>query len=356
MNELIDFARKAVGQPQVQALLLVLASIVVAKVVDVIVTRILRRWVGKTTTDLDDRLIDQLHRPIFATVVLLGLYFAVPLLGLAAGASLWLTRFVQTLIVLIWLVGTLKICSVVLEALGRAADRIEWIEARTVPLFDNLAKIFVFGAAVYCLLRVWDLDVAPWLASAGIAGIAIGFAAKDTLANLFGGLFVIADAPYKIGDYINLGTGERGEVSQIGLRSTRVLTRDDVEVTIPNAQIANSTIINESGGRWVKSRVSVTVGVAYGSDVGQVRRLLLQAARGVEYVLDDPEPRIRFTEMGDSALIFRVLCWISEPALRGRCIDGLNTAIYELLNAEKVTIPFPQRDVHIHQTLPGPQA
>lgn len=356
MNEWMGPVRAALDIPQVQALLLVVGSIVVARLVDVVVTRILRRLVDKTTTDLDDRLIEHLHRPVFATVVLLGLYFAVPMLGLPDGASWWLTRLVQTLIVVIWFVGGLRLCSVVLEALGRAADRIQWIESRTVPLFDNLAKIVIFGAALYCLLVVWNLDVAPWLASAGIAGIAIGFAAKDTLANLFGGLFVIADSPYKIGDYINLGTGERGEVSQIGLRSTRILTRDDVEVTIPNAQIANSTIVNESGGRWVKSRVTVRVGVAYGSDIEHVRRLLLQAAHSVDFVLTDPEPRIRFTEMGDSALIFRVLCWIDRPELRGSCVDGLNTAIYELLNAENVTIPFPQRDVHIHQAPPASRA
>ena len=89
--------------------------------------------------------------------------------------------------------------------------------------------------------------------------MAVGFAAKDTLANLFGGIFILADAPYKVGDFVVLGSGERGEVTQVGLRSTRILTRDDVEVTVPNAMIANDTIVNESGGPWVKHRVRVRV-------------------------------------------------------------------------------------------------
>ena len=88
-----------------------------------------------------------------------------------------------------------------------------------------------------------------WLASAGVVGIAVGFAAKDTLANLFSGVFILADAPYKIGDYIVLdATGMRGKVTQIGLRSTRLITRDDVEVTIPNSIMGNSQVINQSGG------------------------------------------------------------------------------------------------------------
>ena len=139
-------------------------------------------------------------------------------------------------------------------------------------------------------------------------------------------------------------------MTKIGLRSTRMMTRDDVEITVPNAAIASGKIINESGGPSKKSRVSVGVGVAYGSDVDQVREVLLRAAQGVEFVVDDPEPRIRFTEMADSALVFSVLCWIEFPELRGQCVDGLNTAIYKALNAEGITIPFPQRG---RASLPG---
>ena len=182
----------------------------------------------------------------------------------------------------------------------------------------------------------------------GLARLALGLAAQDTLSNIFGELSIIADAPYKVGDWVNLDGGERGRVTKIGLRSTRMMTRDDVEITVPNAAIASGKIINESGGPSKKSRVSVQVRVAYGSDVDQVREVLLRAAHGVEFVVDDPEPRIRFTEMADSAIVFSVLCWIELLELRGQCVDGLNTAIYKALNAEGITIPFPQRDVHLY--------
>jgi small-conductance mechanosensitive channel len=165
-------------------------------------------------------------------------------------------------------------------------------------------------------------------------------------------LFVIMDAPYKIGDFIHLDTGERGRVIKIGLRSTRLLTRDDVEITLPNAHIANAKVVNESGGPHEKTRVSVNVGVAYGSDIDQVHEVLLRAAQSVDYVVADPKPYVRFMEMGDSALLFRVQGWVDEPALRGRCIDGLNSAIYKALGASGIEIPFPQRVVHLPQPVP----
>jgi small-conductance mechanosensitive channel len=92
--------------------------------------------------------------------------------------------------------------------------------------------------------------------------------------------------------------------------------------------------------------VVVQVGVAYGSDVEQVHAVLLAAAQSVPSVVDEPVPYVRFVEMGDSALLFRVQAWIDEPVLRGQCIDGLNTAIYQALGREKIEIPFPQRVVH----------
>ena len=129
----------------------------------------------------------------------------------------------------------------------------------------------------------------------------------------------------------------------------RLLTRDDVEITIPNALIANSTIVNESGGPSVRFRTSIVVGVAYGSDIDKVREVLMAAAVSVPEVVDDPEPRIRFIEMGDSALIYKIQCWIAEPSDRGRAVDGLNTAVYQSLGAASLSIPFPQRHVHLSQ-------
>ena len=347
MDEWIRFAEQAQSLSWVRAFEVVLASIVIAKVFDLLVTRFLLRLSSRTETLFDDQLIQSVHRPIFVSVFLVGLYSATLILEVGPSIKGFSVALIQTLAIVVWMVAGFRMGSTILSGLSRLADRVTWLEARTLPLFDNLSKILIFGVATYFILVAWDLDLSGWLASAGIMGIAVGFAAKDSLANLFGGLFVIMDAPYMIGDYINLDSGERGRVVRIGLRSTRLLTRDDIEITLPNAHIANAKVVNESGGPYEKTRVIVTVGVAYGSDIDQVKEVLMTAVQSVEHVISDPEPRVRFDEMGDSALLFRVQAWIDEPALRGICVDGLNSAIYKSLGRAEIEIPFPQRVVHL---------
>ncbi|GAB5382466.1 MAG: hypothetical protein Alis3KO_38810 [Aliiglaciecola sp.] len=188
-----------------------------------------------------------------------------------------------------------------------------------------------------------------WLASAGIIGIAVGFAAKDTLANLFSGVFIIADAPYKVGDYVVLDSGERGEITHIGIRSTRMLTRDDVEITIPNSVMGNSKIINESGGPHEKSRCRVPIGVSYETDIDLVRDLLMAIALSEESVCTEPEPRVRFRRFSGSALDFELLVWIDKPELKGRIIDILNCEILKKFRENNIEIPYSKHDLYIKQ-------
>ena len=172
------------------------------------------------------------------------------------------------------------------------------------------------------------------------------------MANLFAGVFILADSPYKVGDYIVLDGGFRGRVTRIGLRSTRVLTRDDVEITIPNATIANSKILNESGGPHLKHRIRTSVGVAYGTDIDQLKKVLqqvIETACKEGHICPDPEARIRFRGFGDSALMFDLLCWIHRPEERGRAQDHLNTSIYKALGSAQIEIPYPKRDVYVKQ-------
>jgi len=219
----------------------------------------------------------------------------------------------------------------------------------TLPLFNIIAMVLLVALASYILLILWGINPAAWLASAGILGIAIGFAARDTLANLFAGVSIVADAPYQIGDYVNLDSGDRGKVIAVGLRSTRILTRDDLEITIPNALIANSRIINESGGPTPLSRIRVAVGVAYGSGVHEVTRILEDVAKQHAMVVKDPEPRARMRAFGDSSLDFELLCWIHKPEQRGLISHELYMAVNDAFAEHEITIPFPQRDVHLLQ-------
>jgi small-conductance mechanosensitive channel len=199
----------------------------------------------------------------------------------------------------------------------------------------------------YLLMVIWDWDATTWLASAGIIGIALGFAAQDTLGNLFAGIFIIADKPYQVGDYVVLDTGERGEVVHIGLRSTRLVTRDDVEITVPNAVMGNAKIVNESRGPWRKERIRIAVSVAYGSDIDVVRDALMKVAREESDVCAEPEPRVRFRAFGGSGLEFELLVWIEEAWMRGRATDALNGAVYKGFAAAGIEIPYSKHDVYV---------
>lgn len=338
--------------PWLEAGLIVIAFLILGKVVELIFTRALSRMTQKTRTDIDDEAIRILHRPVFLSVLFFGLAAAFHRLGVVTDAERTVLSLLKTILVLVWMAAGFGLANVFFSPSATASGRVRFLDARTVPLFNNLAKIAAVAAAVYFVFVVWHIDPTAWLASAGIVGIAVGFAAKDTLANLFAGVFILVDAPYKVGDYINLDTGERGEVTHIGLRSTRILTRDDIEITVPNSVIGTAKIVNETGGRWPRERIRTPVGVAYGSDVDQVRRVLLEAGKATETVCEDPEPIARFRGFGESSLDFELLCWIQEPVLRGRTLDELNTAIYKALAREGIEIPFPKRDVYI-KSMPG---
>lgn len=333
----------------IQAAVLVIIALLAAKVVDLVVSRLVARWAKKSRTDVDDRLVQNLHKPLFLSVLLFGLALALNQLPLQEGVIVFLTRCLKALILLAWAGFAFKSTSILLDLLSAMEQRFAAVEPRTVPLFNNVTKILVAGGTVYFLFLIFDKDVGAWLAGAGIVGIAVGFAAKDTLANLFSGVFIVADAPYQVGDFIVLDSGERGRVSQIGLRSTRLLTRDDIEITVPNAVIANAKITNESGGPWQKERVRVPVAVAYGSDVDRVREILMEVANSNSSIDAHPEPRVRFRSFGDSGLDVELLGWIHEPVLRGRVIDALIIEIYKRFGVEGIEIPYPKREVYLHQ-------
>jgi small-conductance mechanosensitive channel len=254
---------------------------------------------------------------------------------------------VKTLVVLIWTAAALRVGSIFLEAMSRNQDKLAWIQPKTLPMLKIAWKVLVLGGLFYFILISWHINVTSWVASAGVLGLAIGFAAKDTLANLFAGVFIIADAPYKIGDFVILEGGIRGMVTDIGMRSSRILTRDDVEVTVPNAVIANGEIINESGGRHQKMRVRVKISAAYGSDVDQVRALLLSCVEGIEHVVAFPEPRVRLREFGPSGLLFELLAWVDEPVYRGRVLDQLNGRVYKAFNEAGIEIPYAKQDIYV---------
>jgi len=340
--------------PALQGLIIAVLFFALAYIVRSIIIRSLTGLASRSKTTFDDDIINNLRKPLFTTIFFFGLILAADASNLPSGTDL-VVNILLSLIIINWIGALMNISSTVLQVLGGQGSRFQLVEERTIPILDLLLKLLILLVGSYVLLLVWGINPVGWLASAGIVGIALGFAAKDTLANLFSGFFILADAPYKMGDYVNLDSGERGKVSNIGMRSTRLLTRDDVEITLPNAVIANSKIVNESGGSSTQMRVRLNVGVAYGSDVDRVCEVLQSVADQHTDVLSHPAPRVRMRAFGPSSLDFQLMGWIRKPEDRGRVLHELMMETYKVLAKADIEIPYNKTDLYIKE-MPGPSA
>jgi small-conductance mechanosensitive channel len=338
--------------PLALGLLIIILGYLLGKALQWLITKSMQRLAAKTKTDFDDQLIHLLLAPVLQTTVTLSLILIVLIPDAPSAFNQISIRILVSLLLFFWARAWFKASHMALKALGANPERFQAFQPRTVPLIEMGFKLFMLGIFAYIFMAIWGIDGTAWLASAGVIGIAVGFAAKDTLANLISGVSIVADAPYKIGDYIVLDTGERGIVTNLGIRSTRLLTRDDVEVSIPNAVIGNAKITNESGGPWIKHRIRVGVGVAYGSNTEEVVGILEQIALDCPGINDNPAPRVRMREFGASSLDFELLGWINHPELRGRVKHDLLMEIDRRFRQEGIVIPFPQRDIHIKNGTP----
>ena len=334
----------ALSNPIILSVLIILGAVIAAKITDMIFTRIFKRIVNKTQTNFDDRILQLLHRPIFYSILFIGFSVAVKTAELPKYIDYALVGIFKTSTILIWLFVVMKVLILSMEWASQKTSN-PLLQQKTLPLFNNLGKIAIGLFGIYFIFLSWDININGILASASVLGVILGLAAKDTVANFFAGIFLMADSPYKEGDYILLDTGERGYVKSMGLRSTRFMTRDDIEITIPNSVIAASKIVNESGGPAEIERIRITLLVAYGSDIDAVKDLLISVAMTNDNVQNSPEPRVRFREFAESGIELQLLFWIYKPEIRGRTVDAVNTEIYKQFSQNNISIPYPTMKV-----------
>lgn len=224
VQQLCGWIEGRYGQGPAVAAGVVGVSILIGLFLHYVVLRGLAVFFRRTKNDIDERVLASLRWPVIVTVFLAGCFIGVNLIGDLGGYVDTTAHALLTIGLVVWTVLGMRASSILLQYAGQLSDDFSWIDKRTVPPFANLATVLVLGLAFYLPLQILDIDAAGWLASAGIVGVAVGFAAKDTLSNLFAGVFIVADAPYQLGDYIVLDDGVRGEVMYIGLRSTRIQT------------------------------------------------------------------------------------------------------------------------------------
>jgi MscS family membrane protein len=327
-------------------LAVVLVYGLLAKLADLFIDRIARRFAERTRISFDDQIINIIHRPLCWTIFLLGVLHALVMRPMPPPYHTVLPAAVKSVILFLWLTGAIRIFNHLAgEHLIRVLERGK-IGRDLFLLLKNIIRAVLVVAGVLWILAIWNVNLTPLFASAGIAGIAVALAAKDTLSNFFGGISLFADNAFKVGDFIILDSAQRGEVVEIGIRSTRIKTRDDVLITIPNSIIANSKIVNESAP-VPRFRIRIPVGVAYESDLDKVEEVLMAVVRANPKVVTEPEPRVRYRTFADSSINLELLLWIEDPAIKGIETHNLLKAIHRAFREQGITIPFPQRDLYV---------
>jgi MscS family membrane protein len=334
--------------PYSLSIVLLIAGVVLSQLCHLLWNNLFKHVRKRGEGKIRSQLLGNFRFAASASIFLTFTFFAVE----ALTPSPYLTSFARAILgtvgILLWssaCLSSVRIIIIWVRELSNSKDN--FFKEKSIPLLELLTRLFISLGASYALLITWGVNVGAILASAGFLGVVLGFAAKDSLSNLFSGFFIMVDSPCKKGDYIQLETGERGYITEIGMRSTRLMTRDDIEVIIPNSILANTRITNESGGHHVKERIRVNVGVSYDSDIEKVKRVLLDLCQGVSGISTEPKSRVRFREMGDFSLKLQLLFWIDEPALRGSVIDVINTRIINEFREKGINIPFPQSEIKV---------
>lgn len=344
-GSLLLWAKEILGALLILALFWVMSQLVIMA---------LNKW-GKrltsfTTTDLDDRVLQLLMPYVSRLFVVMGFYLAIRSLPLHEKLILIVSGVIYVILVVI-------VCNLIYHVLN---ELMKWYVAgqqdsagavmsrQMMPVAEKIVSLFLMGAAMIVVLKHFNYDIFSLVTALGIGSLAIGMAAKDTLAHMISGFTIMLDRPFRIGDRIQLVGGQVGDVADIGLRSTKIKTLDNQLLIIPNSDLCNTMLTNQA---FPNSRAKgrINIGVAYGSDVDQVKQLLVATAAEVDDVLADPPPEAYFASFGDSALNMALFFWVEEYSTLFAVTDKINSRILKRFGDNSVEIPFPTRTVKMQK-------
>jgi len=223
------------------------------------------------------------------------------------------------------------------------------IDDIVIDLLDKFTGILVYTAAAIIALDILGANIMPFIAGAGVAGIAIGFAAKDTLSNLIAGILLLIDRPFETGDRIEVWSAPRGsstwgDVVDIGLRATKIRTTDNIEIIIPNNEIMKRDIINYTSTSSA-IRVRINIGVAYDSDITKAKEVIINIARSIEWIQKEPAPKVVVRNFGESSVDLQLRVWIQDARKRMDTISNVTDLVKDGFAQSGIEIPYPKRDI-----------
>lgn len=346
--------------------IVIILSFIGSKLLAFILKRVIKPFVSKTKTDLDDKLLAASGSAIYRLSFLAGIFLAIELFkeGIRS-ESKYLPKpiievypFLDNLVIIIESVLFIALLVILLVISYRFVNILfDWylekldsadnknLKGSLIPLLKKVSKILLFAVAVVVVLAKFHVDISAFVVSLGVGSLAIALAAQETLSNMISGFIIMTDRPFRIGDRIRYADNKVGDVVDIGIRSTKLLDFDNNIVIIPNNEIVKSTLINVTYPNSL-TRVIVEVGVAYGTDIKKVKDILLTIAN------EDPDcskkiaPEVFLINFGASSLDFRLVARTDDYKNAWAMQCRLREKIYDEFNKHNIEIPFQQVVVH----------
>jgi len=312
----------------------------------------LEKKAADTENVMDDILFASIGKPLAISVIIISVYYALLHIALPAEYS-WLVDAkalnVALILIATWIISGFFHSFISSYGQTLSSKTKSELDDKLFGILESSIKYIIWFLGFIYILNYLGIEITPIIASAGVFGIAISFAAKDIISNFFGGAMILADKPFKVGDRVKIND-ELGDIVSIGVRSTRVKTLQHQLLTIPNSVFSTSIVTNYAMPD-VKLKVKIPVSVAYGSDVRRVKEILLEianrAAEEEDYILKDPVPGVYFLEYGESGLNYMMVIWAGKFNMSWEVMDKINFLIDERFTEEGIEIPFPQMDIHL---------
>lgn len=332
---------------QASALVILILFAVFAFLASSILGILIKHIASRTKTELDDKLLEGARAPIFWLIIITGFYISVESLGISGGFNDTLLKLIVTAAYIVVMRFAIHEFNVFVDyGLKPAVAKSETkLDDELLPLFQKTAVALIYMVVAIFILAAWGIDIGPLLAGLGIAGLAVSLALQDTLSNIFSGISLVLDKTFRVGDKIEVN-GIAGFVQEITIRSVKVRTFDNEVMIFPNKMLANTNIKNFKNPHYIP-RVFVDFGVEYGQDPESVKSVALGAVSSLPGISDDSKPAVFFMEMGDSALKFRAVFWVDDPAIATDKKFEATERLYYALGKAGIAIAYPSMSVYM---------
>jgi small-conductance mechanosensitive channel len=346
--------------------ILIIISFFGSKFLAFLIKKIIKPFVAKTKTDLDDKILATSGSAIYRLSFLAGIFLSVEIFkdGIKSESKflpkplIEIYPFLDNLVliaeallfialIVILLIVAFRYINVLLDWYANKIDSNDNrnLSGSIIPLLKKVIKIIVFALAVVIVLAKFNIDISAFVVSLGVGSLAIALAAQETLSNMISGFIIMTDRPFRIGDRIRYADNQVGDVVDIGIRSTKILDFDNNIVIIPNNEIVKSRLVNITYPNSL-TRVVVDVGIAYGSEINKVKEILLDIAKNDPDCSKEISPEVFLINFGASSLDFRLVARTDDYKNAWAMQCRMREKIYEEFTKHKIEIPFTQVVVH----------